>query len=154
MASVMAGRPRHPVWQRTTLRPGVNAPTSSGSTRRRHVPNMYQHHGKQRGVAVNNGELKPPCDQVKWPSTRSFAEQRIRPHNPKVTGSNPVPATKVIPAQRPFPRNQEGPLALLAPPFVIHLSLENPRISDPRKFLGKNPMVTCTREWSSSARGE
>ncbi len=35
-----------------------------------------------------------------------------RAHNPKVAGSNPAPATNVMPAQRPFLVHQEGPLAL------------------------------------------
>ena len=41
------------------------------------------------------------ADQVKWPLTMENSEQRIRPHNPKVTGSNPVPATEK-PGQKHF----------------------------------------------------
>ena len=50
-----------------TIRPGRH-----GHRRRpaRHVPNMYQHHGKQRGVEGNKRELQTIYDLLKWPLTR------------------------------------------------------------------------------------
>ena len=54
---------------------------------------MYQHNGRQRYTEGNRGQHEMCPEQVKSLLTgtqHSFA------HNPKVIGSNPVPATDVM----------------------------------------------------------
>jgi hypothetical protein len=54
--------------------------------------------------------------------THTGADDVLFAHNPKVTGSNPVPATKVIPGQKPFPRIFGEGFSRLFDRFVINLS--------------------------------
>ncbi len=54
------------------------------------------------------GHRCEPLDQDGSGRAPTSADDDLVAHNPKVAGSNPAPATNVVPGQRPFPSVGEG----------------------------------------------
>ena len=73
--------------------------------------------------------------------TSNRIRQGFCPHNPKVAGSNPAPATNEIPGQRPFPSDRRGPLSVGA-----RTSREQARTV---RAVGRRagPAIRCTVVW-------
>ncbi len=127
-------------------RPSRSARSFGCARSGRDVPTMYHALGKQRGVAVSTGQSKTGLDLAKQLSPGRTRIRDRGPHNPKVAGSNPAPATNARKQLRgPFRTSRGGPPWRLRGRFLPDHPAQSVDEEDGKERTGTSPLKTEER---------